>query len=108
MSCECYPYISVDCEMGNIFIDIITGPQGGTSALTIVRDQDDLIADLNDNYYLDYLDDNGNEFDPDLVPVFLRINGVSNPGIVLDQTFDPPRIYGFANNDTQTIKITIV
>lgn len=108
MNCECYPYVNVECEQENIFIDIITGPQGGNSAQTITKNQSDLILDLNENYYLEFLDNSEQPFTIDQVPVFLRINGVSQPGIVLDQTFSPSRIYGFANNDTQTIKITVI
>lgn len=40
-------------------------------------------------------------------PVFVVVNGISIPS-ELDINISPNRLYGFANNDTQVIKVTII
>lgn len=82
---------------GSIFI--IEG--GGSTSKQYTYSEANLIDSGGGNYYLPFNFDSGN------IPVFLTINGVST-AFTFDETFTPPRIYGFANNLTQTIVLTVI
>lgn len=74
----------------------------------ITRNQGDLIYVSDEiGYYLPFVDDDGNPFTTGMVPVLVQVNGVGT-SVTFDSTFFPARIYGFANNATQTIVVTIV
>ncbi len=78
--------------------------------LLLVRNQGNLIdADPpNGNWYLPFLYDNSSPIVNGGVPVSVIVNGVSLSGWTFDETTVPGRIYGFPNNDAQTILVTVL
>lgn len=75
----------------------------------LIKSQDDLLDNAGDqNWYLPYLDNDGNTIPEDVEPFFVKVNNVKVDGYTFDETFTPPRIYGFANNDMQEIKVKII
>jgi len=80
--------------------------------IDIVRSGNQLLDAGGGNWYLPFLDDNGNPFATSVIPIFITINGVELVGSTLDTTSPPAppsRIYGFPNNDpTQVIVVTVL
>lgn len=77
------------------------------SVVTITKSQADLIDAGGGNFYLPFLDANGDAFATGVVPILLTVNGVGIP-LQPDYTFTPMRLYGFSNNDTQVIELTVI
>jgi hypothetical protein len=75
---------------------------GGAS--TITRTNLDLLQDNNLQWYLPLFDDAGVAIPA--TSVFAIYNGASLPGIQLDITHIPYRIYGFIDNSAATIQVT--
>lgn len=61
----------------------------------------------NGQWYLPFLTDNGNSIDNSIVPVSVKVNGETFT-FTFSTNFIPPRIYGFANNDSQVIIVTAI
>jgi hypothetical protein len=76
------------------------------TSVTYTKTQANLIDAGGGNWYLPYLDNAGN-YITGYVPQLVTSNGVSFQ-FTYDASFSPPRIYGFANNLTQTILITAI
>ena len=85
--------------------DIIVS--GGFTPTIITKTQADLIDAGGGNWYLPFLDNSDVALPSGIVPVSVVVNGVSFT-FTFDGTFTPPRIYGFGNNDPQTIVITAI
>lgn len=68
----------------------------------ITKSQSNLVDAGGGNWYLPYLDNNSNILPSGIVPYSVTTNGVSF-NFTYDTTTIPSRIYGFANNLTQTI-----
>ena len=68
----------------------------------------DLVDAGGGNWYLPYLDSDGNAIPGGIVPVAILSNNQSIPASGFDATTTPPRIYGFASNNSQTIIITSI
>lgn len=94
--------IDPNYQAPNTVINIIN--EGG--AITYTYDQTFLIDAGSGNWYLLYKKPDRSLFITQ-VPVQLTINGVSS-GFTWDNTFSPSRIYGFANNLTQSIELTVI
>lgn len=71
------------------------------------KTQANLIDAGGGNWYLPYLDNSGVPIYNNHVPVFVTTNGVSLV-FTFDTTTIIPRIYGFANNASQTITVTVI
>jgi|SRR6185312_13866116 len=71
------------------------------------RTEANLLPDGIGGYYLPFIDDSGQPFAANIKPLELTIDGV---GITLQPNYDfvPMRLYGFANNVTQTITLTVI
>lgn len=76
--------------------------------IVITKTQTDLIDAGGGNWYLPFLDNNNAALPSGTVPVSIQVNGVGISADGLDETFTPPRIFGFANNNTQIIVITAI
>ncbi len=87
-------------------IVIVDGGGSGQGALTIEKDQDDLIDAGGGNWYLPFTDENNNPI-TGAVPLSVLSNGDSFTFTFSTDEF-PYRIYGFGSNDTQTISVTYV
>jgi hypothetical protein len=74
----------------------------------MVKSQSDLRDDGDGNIYLPFLDGVGQVIPEDMMPVFIRYKGAQLQGYTYDESTTPPRIYGFANMSSATIKITIL
>jgi hypothetical protein len=76
---------------------------GGGNASTLTFNQSNLLEDGtgSGNWYLPLV------IGVNQNPIFTTSNGVSLSA-TYDKTFSPNRLYGFANNDTQVIKVTII
>jgi hypothetical protein len=74
----------------------------------VVKSQSDLRDDGDGNIYLPFLDGVGQVIPEDMMPVFIRYKGAQLQGYTYDESTTPPRIYGFANMSSATIKITIL
>lgn len=96
------PTIDPNYQAPNTVINIIN--EGG--AITYTYDQTFLIDAGGGNFYLRYKKPDGSLFTTQ-IPVQLTINGVSS-AFTWDSTFNPSRIYGFANNLTQSIELTVI
>lgn len=59
------------------------------------------------NYYLPFKKPDGSSFTVNNLPILVTINGVSFTWTYLNNV-SPPRIYGFASNDPQTIEVTVL
>lgn len=87
--------------------EFVIGVTTPFAPIQIVRTQNNLIDAGGGNWYLPFVDNNGNPFPSGAVPIFIEINGVQLNGYTLDTSTIPARIYGFPNNDPQTIVVTI-
>lgn len=77
-------------------------PSGGTSgAINILFTQADLLQDGNGSWYLPLMLPIGR------VPIYTSSNNISF-NFTYDDTFTPARLYGFGNNDTQSILVKII
>lgn len=97
------PSLDPNYQAPNTVINIIND---GSSAVTYAYDQTFLIDAGGGNYYLPFKKPDNTLFTTQ-VPVQLTINGVSTV-FTWDNTFNPSHIYGFANNLTQLIELTVV
>jgi hypothetical protein len=97
--------VDPNVSIPGLTIIVVTGP--GT-VVRIHKDQDDLIEDGEGtgNWYLPFLDQDDAEFGDNIIPIELTTDGVTLD-IQLNNNFDPPRLYGFANNQTQSIILTV-
>lgn len=86
---------------------IIINNEPPYSPLILVRSQADLIDAGGGNWYLPFLNDAGQAIVNGSRPVSVTSNGISFT-FQFDETVSPGRIYGFANNDTQTIIVTVI
>lgn len=59
----------------------------------------------NGNWYLPFLSDSGTPFPNGYVPTYISVNGTTMTGWIYEATSN--RIYGFANNDSQTIEVLV-
>lgn len=88
---------------------VINTPSVGSNIVMITKNQTNLIEDGagSGNWYLPFLDANNQPFAYNIKPLELTINGI---GIALQPNYDfvPMRLYGFANNATQTIILTVI
>lgn len=79
------------------------------SVMVIPKDQANLVEDGSGsgNWYLPFLDEDDQPFASNIKPFELTVGGV---GIALqpNYNFTPMRLYGFANNLTQTIELTVI
>lgn len=78
-----------------------TPSQGGTGASRFTYDQTALLFD-GTQWYLPLM------LPANLVPVSALTNGVGIPIDNYNQNFTPSRLYGFANDSTQVIVITVI
>lgn len=60
------------------------------------------------NWYLPFLKPDTNAFPTGTIPIFMSVNGIQTSAINIDETFTPPRIFGFGGNYAQTILLTVV
>lgn len=74
---------------------------GSSSAINYTYSQANLLDAGGGNWYLPYT------VGANTVPIFLTINGVST-AFTFDETANPSRVYGFSNNLTQTIVLTVI
>jgi len=88
--------------------EFIIGVTTPFAPIQIVRTQNNLIDAGGGNWYLPFVDNNGNPFPSGAVPIFIEIDGIQLNGYTLDTSTIPARIYGFPNNDPQTIVVTII
>ncbi len=74
---------------------------------SFIKSEADLIDDGFGGYYLPFLNGDDQPFAVGVVPIQLTVDGV---GLALqpNYSFDPMRLYGFANNATQTIILTVI
>lgn len=101
------PYgATVDPNFQNpsIVIDVEEPP---FAPLILVKSQANLVDAGGGNYYLPFTDNSNAPIYNGQVPVSVTVNGVSFT-FTFDETFTPSRIYGFSNNDTQTIVVTVI
>lgn len=77
--------------------------EGGLTVIN--RTEVDLIQDENSQWYLPVLDDDGDNYLA--TSIYVIYNGVSLPGAQLITTEIPYRIYGFIDNTTAIIKVTL-
>lgn len=83
---------------------------GSNGAIQLTKTQADLLEDGvgTGNWYLEWLDNTNQPIeDEDVMPLAVTVNNITLPINQLDRSFTPPRLYGFANNDTQTINVTV-
>lgn len=92
------PALNPNYQAPNTTINVI---QTGGQATTYTYHETDLVDAGGGNYYLPFA------LDAKYVPLFLEINGVST-AFTFDTSVVPSRIYGFANNATQTILLTVI
>jgi len=86
---------------------VIPGDIFVIEAIDYAYDETYLVEDGEDsgNWYLPYLKPDDTAIPTGTVPIFVTIDNISN-SMTFDDTFSPPRIYGFANNDPQSIVVT--
>lgn len=86
-------------------VGVIIIPQ--YSPLILTKSEADLVDAGDGNYYLPFLDNSEVAIPSGRVPVSVTSNGVTFD-FIFDETYSPPRIWGFANNLTQTIIVTVI
>lgn len=88
----------------NIIVDVPPD-----NVITVIKSQNDLIEDgvSSGNWYLPFLDANGQPFANGVVPIQITVNGVGI-AIQINYAFTPVRLYGFANNSTQSIILSVI
>lgn len=80
----------------------------GSAPFLLNKTEANLLFDTpTQQWYLPYLNNNNAPITTGQVPVSVIDNGASFT-FTFDETFSPPRIYGFAGNDTQIITVTCV
>lgn len=89
------------CVSDNQVIKISSNATPSTKQ-TITLSQADLLQDENDIWYLPY------NYTEDIVPVHILKDNKTLVGWQLDRTFAPARLYGFVDNSTATIKLTLI
>jgi len=80
---------------------VINVTQTGSQAVNYTYTQADLLDAGGGNWYLPY------NLDATTIPLLLTINNVSTP-FTFDESVIPSRVYGFANNLSQTIVLTVI
>lgn len=78
-----------------------TPAAGGGGSIPFTFTDANLLQDGNGSWYLPLVLPTGKS------PVFTNVNGVSL-ATTYDTTFSPARLYGFANNSTQTIIVSVI
>lgn len=92
------PAINPNYQAPNTTINVINN---GSQAINYVYTEANLLDAGGGNYYLPF------NLDAKFIPISLEINGVST-AFTFDTTVVPFRIYGFANNLTQSIVLTVI
>jgi len=86
-------------------VTIPTNPSEGTTAFELVRTEADLLQDEYGSWYLPVISNGGFYLTAKFAMV--SSNGVTLAGAHLDTNEVPNRIYGFANNEPQSIYVLL-
>lgn len=82
----------------------------GSLKTTIDKTEADLLETAPESgiWYLPLLDEAGDPLEEEVVPIFITVDDLQFNGYQTDFTVTPPRIYGFLDDSTKTIKITVI
>ena len=107
---------NVDGNEGDLYFQTNVGCYRKTSGVwvlaisiskkVITKNQSNLVDAGGGNWYLPMLDGSNNPFPSGTVALKVTSNG-AGVQFIPDDTNSPPRLYGFANNATQTILLTV-
>lgn len=92
--------------VNKLYVDSVAG----SLKTTIDKTEADLLETAVDSgiWYLPLLDEAGDPLEEEVVPIFITVDDLQFNGYQTDFTVTPPRIYGFLDDSTKTIKITVI